>query len=223
MGWKYVILLHGLLRSSWSMHGLEKALQQEGYQVVNTGYPSRKADIKTLAQQTIPEALQHCDAAETIHFVTHSMGGILLRYYLEHNRISKLGRVVMLSPPNQGSEIVDRLGSYWWFKLLNGLAGSELGTGPDSVPRQLGPARFSLGIITGNKSMDPVFSRLLPSPNDGKVSVESAKLAGMQDFLVVQRGHTFIMHAREVIEQILYFLAHGQFNHQVTGSAAFEP
>lgn len=211
MGGECVILLHGLARTARSMRGLEKRLLREGYQVVNIDYPSRKAEIKTLARSVIPEALQSCEAAETIHFVTHSMGGILLRCYLEENRISKLGRVVMLSPPNKGSEIVDRLGSYWWFKLFNGPAGLELGTDPDSVPNRLGPVAFPLGIITGNCSADPILSRLLPAPHDGKVSVESAKLPGMRDILVVKRGHTFIMNDQKVMNQVVNFLACGDF------------
>ena len=215
MSRQYVILLHGLARTARSMNRLGKRLQQEGYQVVNQGYPSRRAGIKTLARFTIPRALRCCDGADTIHFVTHSMGGILLRYYLEKNTIANLGRVVMISPPNQGSEIVDRLGSYWWFRLFHGPAGAELGTGPGSITDRLGRATFQVGIITGNRSGDPVLSSLLPSPNDGKVSVKSAKLAGMQDILEIPCGHTFIMNNQQVQQQVVFFLGHGRFDHRL--------
>ncbi len=210
---EYVILLHGLARTPRSMWLMEKKLQREGYQVVNIGYPSRKKNVRTLALQTIPAALSRCENAKTIHVVTHSLGGILLRYYMEDNNIANLGRVVMLSPPNQGSELVDQLSQYWWFELFNGSAGMQLGTDTESIPRQLGKPDFPLGIISGTISLNPIFSYFLPSPNDGKVSIESAKIAGMVDFLAVPNSHSFIMNDRQVIAQILFFLAHGQFEH----------
>ncbi len=208
---QYVILLHGLARTARSMHALGKTLQKSGYQVVNIGYPSRQKTIEQLSNQVIPQALKCCAAAGEIHFVTHSMGGILLRCYLAGNRISNLGRTVMLSPPNHGSELVDRLGRYWWFKLFNGPAGLELGTDPDSVPNRLGRADFPLAVITGNRSADPVFSRMIARPNDGKVSEQSAKLEGMRDFLSVPCGHTFIMNNRQVKRQVVCFLERGCF------------
>ena len=208
---QYVILLHGLARTARSMRLLGKTLEQAGYQVVNIGYPSRKHGIDQLSRQAIPRALRQCEGADRIHFVTHSMGGILLRSYLTANRIADLGRTVMLSPPNHGSELVDRLGRYWWFKLFNGPAGLELGTDRDSVPNRLDPADFPLAVITGNRSWDPFLSRLIAKPNDGKVSEESARLAGMADFLSVPCGHTFIMNNRQVQQQICCFLDQGRF------------
>ena len=204
------------------MRPLARHLEDKGFAVVNVNYPSTKADIKTLAMQAIPEALEQCRATATIHFVTHSMGGILLRQYLkqESKRLElegKLGRMVMLSPPNHGSEIVDKLGRYCWFKAFNGPAGLQLGTDSASVPHQLGWDRFpaeKVGIIAGNCCADPLLSRLLPSPNDGKVSVNSTKMPGMGDFLSVPYGHTFIMNKQLVKEQVACFLEHGRFQQQ---------
>jgi pimeloyl-ACP methyl ester carboxylesterase len=193
------------------MHGLGKKLEQVGYQVVNIGYPSRKYGVEQLSRQTVGQALRHCNNADKIHFVTHSMGGILLRCYLSENRIATLGRTVMLSPPNHGSELVDRLGRYWWFRWFNGPAGLELGTDSDSIPNRLGRAEFPLAVITGNRSWDPLLSRLIARPNDGKVSEQSARLAGMADFLSIPCGHTFIMNNRLVQEQICCFLDQGRF------------
>ena len=117
----------------------------------------------------------------------------------------------MLAPPNHGSEIVDRLGKKWWFKVFNGPAGCSLGTKPGSVPNSLGPVEFPLGIISGDCSPDPVFSRMLPKPNDGKVSLASAHLDGMRDFKVVPYGHTFVMNQNEVIRLTVGFLQNGVF------------
>ncbi|MCP5146432.1 MAG: alpha/beta hydrolase, partial [Gammaproteobacteria bacterium] len=131
--------------------------------------------------------------------------------YLAHHTIENLGRVVMLAPPNHGSEVVDALRSVPGFRLMNGPAGMQLGTEPDSVPSTLGPADFELGVIAGTSTMNLLLSLLLPDPNDGKVSVASARLEGMKDFVTVSRTHTFIMNAPEVIAMTRQFLASGQF------------
>jgi hypothetical protein len=137
----------------------------------------------------------------------------LLRYYLSQEEIAELGRVVMLSPPNKGSEVVDRLREYFFFEWQNGPAGQQLGTGPDSLLNTLGPATFPLGIITGDKPamFDSWLADIIPGPNDGKVSVESAKLEGMTDFLLLPLSHTFIMDNEEVIFQTIHFLQHESF------------
>jgi len=208
-----VVLLHGLARTEKSMAELEHHLEYQGFCVVNAGYPSREKTIQDLSVETIPEALSQCRALETqrIHFVTHSMGGILVRYYLECNTIKDLGRVVMLSPPNRGSEAVDKLGEMAFFEWINGPAGKQLGTGETSLPKSLSPPDYDVGIITGDRSINPILSLLIPGEDDGKVSVENAKLAGMKDFLVVDKTHPFIMNDEAVIEQVIYFLENGVF------------
>lgn len=209
-----VVLLHGLARSSASMSKLAGALDRAGYVVANVDYPSTTAPIESLAPQAVEAGVASCRArgAAVIHFVTHSLGGILVRQYLAEHEIAGLGRVVMLAPPNQGSEVVDVLGNTLAYRRINGPAGLQLGTGVDSVPRRLGSANFELGVIAGNKSINLVLSQFLPHPDDGKVSVESAKLEGMRDFLVVPRTHTFIMRGDDVIRQVVHFLQFGRFD-----------
>jgi triacylglycerol lipase len=195
------------------MEKMEKALSDSGYLVRNTAYPSTEKPVDQLASEVIPAAVESCgeNGDRTIHFVTHSMGGILVRYFLETNVIDNFGRVVMLSPPNQGSEVVDKLSSVPGFVAVTGAAGSELSTGQGGVPSRLGPAAFDVGIITGDRSFNPFLSAIIPGRDDGKVSVERAKLEGMSDFLVVPHSHTFIMNSDLVIEQALHFLEHGRF------------
>lgn len=210
-----IILLHGLVRTSGSMEKIEEKLLSQNYQTVNHDYPSREFTVAELAENEIPKALKKCHPcpSKKIHFVTHSLGGILIRYYLEKNEIKNLGRVVMLSPPNQGTEIVDELADVPGFELLNGPAGNELGTDPESVPFNLGPVDYEVGVITGNESVNLILSQIIPGEDDGKVSVENAKLEGMKDFLVVPHSHTFIMQSDNVIDQISFFLEKGFFDH----------
>ncbi len=194
------------------MDTLEEALLEAGYRVVNDDYPSRHMSIEQLAAAAIPKALERCGSDERVHFVTHSLGGILVRYYLSTAEIPNLGRIVMLSPPNQGSEVVDKLADVPGFDLINGPAGRQLGTDAESLPRRLGPANFDVGIITGDSTFNPILSMLIPGEDDGKVSIENAKLEGMADFLVVPHSHPFIMSADVVICQALHYLRHGRFD-----------
>src|SRR5450759_633170 len=217
---EYVILLHGLCRTSRSMAPMERALAKSGYQVLNVDYPSRTASVQQLADDAIGKAVGDCqrDGAVAIHFVTHSLGGILVRSYLQRHTIPNLGRVVMLGPPNQGSEVVDKLGSFWVFKKINGPAGGELGTDKNSTPNQFGPANFCAGVIAGNRSINWINSLLIPGCDDGKVSVERTRLAGMTDHIVVRATHPFLMRNRTVIRQTIHFLRTGQFERRLETS-----
>jgi len=217
-----VVLLHGLARTSLSMGKLEEALLQNGYAVCNVDYPSRKKALEELADTVIGESMASCRdlGAETIHYVTHSMGGIVLRLYLEEHQPKDLGRVVMLSPPNQGTEIVDVLGHNPLFSLLYGPAANQLGTDERGLPRTLGSVNFELGIITGRRSVNPLLSLLIKGEDDGKVSVTSAAVKGMKELVTVDVSHPFIMRNDRVIELVLRFLGTGSFS---TGEAAAQP
>ena len=216
-----VVLLHGLCRTSRSMATMERALADAGYKVRNVDYPSRTASVRQLADDAIGRAVGDCqrDGAVKIDFVTHSLGGILVRSYLARHALPSLGRVVMLAPPNQGSEIVDKLGWFFVFKMINGPAGSELGTDKNSTPNRLGPATFPVGIITGDRSINWINSLLIPGRDDGKVSVERTRLAGMSDHTVIHATHPFIMRNREAIRQTIQFLQTGRFDHAGVGTA----
>ena len=207
-----VLLLHGLARTHRSMEPMAHFLRDQGYLVHNQGYASRRAPIDRLALLALDEGLDRLadQGARTVHAVTHSMGGILLRSYFAEKHPPQLGRVVMLSPPNQGSELVDALGRFAWFRRVFGPAGCQLGTGKDAVPALLGRVGFALGVITGNRPAIGL-KHFFPGPNDGKVSVQRAQVEGMCDFLVLPYGHSMIMRKQVVKEQVLAFLRRGSF------------
>ena len=210
---EYVILLHGLGQSKRSMEKIGKSLSSLGYRVVNVGYPSTKYPIEYLADEILNDIIERYsnNPQSKIHFVTHSLGGIVVRYYLKNHKLPNLGRVVMISPPNQGSELVDSLGESYFFKKLNGPAGTQLGTDKHSVPLSLGPVDFELGVIAGNRTFNPLYSLIVPGPDDGVVAVERTKVAGMKDFLLLPQTHAFIMKSEDVIQQVIHFLEHGAF------------
>ena len=195
------------------MKGLEKRLMEEGYGVANIDYASRSKTIEEIADEILLKAIDSCrrKGAKKIHFVTHSMGGIVVRYFLKNNRMPDLGRVVMISPPNGGSKLVDTLKGNFLFRWLNGPAGRQLGTDNESMPRKLGPVDFELGVITGDRSINLLLSLFISGDNDGKVSVESAKVEGMKDYIVIHATHPFIMNNRQTMEETLAFLKQGSF------------
>lgn len=207
-----VILLHGLARTAASMNTLQEAFEKEGYRVANIDYPSRQFPIEQLAPLAIEAGIEQCGEGETLHFVTHSLGGILVRVYLHGHELPQLGRVVMIAPPNQGSEVVDRLAKVPGYIWYNGPAGLQLGTGAGSVPRALPAVSYPVGVIAGNKTFNLLLSQFLPNPDDGKVSVASTQLAGMSDFVVVEYSHPFIMERAEVIQFALRFIKTGHFS-----------
>ncbi len=216
-----VVLLHGLARSARSMAGLAEHLEAAGYAVCNIGYPSREAPIATLVEAHLRPALRACPGVwQGAHYVTHSMGGILLRALAQSEEAPRIHRVVMLAPPNQGSEVVDAIGDWPAFGWWNGPAGRELGTGAHSLPQRLGPVPFELGVIAATRSYNPLLSALIPGDDDGKVAVASTRVAGMTDHATVAASHTFVMNHARARELTLRFLREGRFDAAGNASAA---
>jgi len=195
------------------MKKIARELTREGYNVINIDYPSTTATVEILTKQIFDILEPQIRDAATVHFVTHSMGGIILRQYLQNHELRNLGRVVMLAPPSRGSEVTDKLGTIFLYKWINGPAGNQLGTGTKSLPLRLDVPVFELGIIAGDRSINPILSMLIPGPDDGKVSLKRVKPAAYSDYLQLHVTHTCMMWNPRVIAQTSHFLENGSFNH----------
>ena len=204
-----VVLLHGLYRSERSMRPLASRLEAEGYEVHNLRYASTQGSPDELEAQLEAELASCCATAPRLHFVTHSLGGILLRAVLAHSEPANLGRVVMLAPPNHGSELVDLLGDTLAFVL--GPTGRELGTRPGSLPNRLPRPDYPLGVIAGTLSINLVGSIVLPGVSDGTVSVSSTWIEGMSDFVALPTTHSFILRSDAAADRVVEFLREGRF------------
>jgi pimeloyl-ACP methyl ester carboxylesterase len=208
-----VVLLHGISRTARSFGKMEGAAGRAGYATLNLDYASRRKALDALAEDIHPaiESLAGRISGQ-VHFVCHSMGGLLARVYLAKHRPPNLGRVVMLGTPNGGSEIADRLKNIVLYRAFFGPAGQQLGTLRDAATMALlPPIDYPVGIVAGNRSIYPMASAFLPRPHDGRVSVANTKLHGMTDHIVVRTSHPWLVRSDAVIAQTIAFLREGKF------------
>jgi pimeloyl-ACP methyl ester carboxylesterase len=195
-----------------SLTRLERALRANGFATLNIDYASRRKPIAGLADDIHPEVARFAEREAPLHFVAHSMGGLLTRAYIAKYRPDRLAGVVMLGTPNGGSEVADLLSGYRLYNAFYGPAGLELTTTSTSRPDALPAVDYPVGVIAGNRFIDPVAGLLvLPKPNDGRVSVQSAMVAGMADHIVVKASHTGLPRHAGAIEQTIAFLRDGRF------------
>lgn len=210
---EHVVLLHGLCRTTHSMAKMEHALSEAGYTVHNLSYPTRKKSVARLSEEHLAPHLARPDLkkATKIHFVTHSLGGIVLRQHLAKHTPRNLGRIVLLGPPNQGSHVVDKIGHWKIFQAINGPAGAQLGCQATSLPNQLGPLGHEHAVIAGSRSINWINSCMIPGPDDGKVAVANTRLSDTKDYLVLPASHPFLMKNRRVIRNVVHYLSGGSF------------
>jgi pimeloyl-ACP methyl ester carboxylesterase len=208
-----VVLLHGISRTTRSFRKMQTALEDAGFATLNHDYASRRKALEALAEDIHPSIQRFADGINgSVHFVGHSMGGLLARVYLARYRPKRLGRVVMLGTPNSGSEIADRLKNFGAYRAFFGPAGQQLGTQRDaSIEALFPPIDYPVGIIAGDRSIYPITSAFLPRPHDGRVSVDNTKLDGMADHIVIRTSHPWLVRHSVAIAQTIAFLKAGKF------------
>ena len=213
MSGRAVVLLHGLIRSHASMAAMAGYLREKGhYTVFNVEYPSTQLSIEEHAKN-LAALLESLDGIEEINFVCHSLGNIVVRRYLYGHLDPKTGkptdtrirRMVMIGPPNHGSNMADKLSGNQLFRL-SGTAGQELGAGWKVLSQKLVTPPLEFAIIAGGKGDDKGYNPFLRGDDDGTVRVESARLAGASDFTIVPLLHSFLMKNPKVQERTLRFL-----------------
>ena len=207
-----VILLHGLGRSEKSMGFLARGLEQEGFEVCTVGYHSVTDKIFQIRRR-VSDQISTCAEGRhgKIHFVGHSLGGILIRDYLKSHRLENMGRVVVLGSPNAGSDAIDVISrmkiSHWI-----GEAGLSLGTRENIYPGSDEKPVYELGVIAGVfEPLSSLNEQFLPGDDDGLVTVASTRVDGMSDFVVVEASHAGLRHNSYVERQIASFLKRGHF------------
>ncbi len=205
-----VVLLHGAIRSSKSMKKMGRALADDGYTVVPFDYPSSKAGIEMSADY-LQQVIESLDGITRIHFVTHSMGGLVVRSWSGRYRDKRAGRLVMLGVPNYGARMADHLKGNLLFRLIYGHAGQQLRSDPEGFISNLPVPKFEFGVIAGQAGTPRGFNPLVPGDDDGTVSVDSTRLSGATDFATVRAGHSFLMFNSQVIEWTSRYLKHGHF------------
>ncbi len=210
----YVVVLHGIGRSSKHMKSLAKSLENEGFLVINLDYPSTSYNIEDLTDLIHTSISNQITQKQKVHFVGYSMGGLMVRALIHKYKYPNLGKVIQLAPPNHGSEIADLLKNFWPYKKIYGPAGQQLITDQSLNKHLFGEVNYDLGIIAGNRAIDPICWAIIPGENDGKVSLKSTKLKDMKDYIVVKVSHTFFPSNKEVQRQTINFLKNGKFIHQ---------
>jgi triacylglycerol lipase len=209
-----VVLIHGLGRSKYSMSMLKFGIQRAGYRVLSVGYPSRDISISEAAANHLGPILAKLEIkpGSRVHFVTHSLGGIVFRAWAAARDPSfPLGRTVLLVPPNQGSEIIDMLQPLRWPRWILGPVVDELGTAQGSTPKTLGTLPPETGVLMGNQATLPLFSHLLGPEHDGLVTTSGGRVEGLTDFIVLPVNHFTVLFKPCVLRAVRHYLQHGSF------------
>jgi triacylglycerol lipase len=207
-----VVLLHGYARTERAMRPLARRLEAQGYRVASVRYHSFDGAPEALVAELDAALAACCAQAARLHFVAHSLGGLVLRAYLAEHPEPRLGRVVMLGPPNRGSELADLAVRLRPIHRIIGPTALALGTDGASFPNTLGPPEFECGVVAGNRSLTPIGWWLIRDDDDGVVGVASTRLDGMADWIVLPTSHHSMLRSRAVAEQTVHFLANGRFD-----------
>ncbi|NGX55793.1 MAG: hypothetical protein K1060chlam5_00020 [Candidatus Anoxychlamydiales bacterium] len=203
-----VVCIHGFYRSKLNMIIIAKAFRKKGYDVLNYGYPSRKKKIEDLADDLVEKLIliSKKNPSSKISFVTHSMGGLVLRSAVNKTNCpmqAKIGKAVLLAPPNKGAIIARQLKKYRLARLFFGKkAGRELMNYENFDHLGIFPKEIDVLVIAGNSGINP----LIGKENDGKVAVEETCLSTSHKHIVIKSGHALIAYNKNVIRHAMNFI-----------------
>ena len=211
---KTIVLIHGIHGERSDLSLLNEKLQQKGFKTYNFHYPSTKYPIEKLSSNYLKPFLAKLNSQnQSISFLTHSMGGILLRHYLYKNKDIDIEKIIMLAPPNKGSDLVDIFGNNFIFKKRYGPAGQQIGTDLEQNLHLSNLEEYKVGIIAGDKTDHPYFSIFIPGKDDGKVALTNTFIDSDFDFLIVPCGHETILKSKIVLRAVDNYLKKGEFSH----------
>ncbi len=205
-----VYVFHGLGRTELSMWLLSSRLEDAGFSVKTIGYQSLIASPDEILKDVSPQIIRSDYAKHpSVHFVGHSLGGLIIRAYLDSNRVDNMGRVVLIGTPNKGTAFIDEFSDTWWLKIL-GTTVISLGEDTTSFPNSIGDPYYPVGIIAG---ISEIINNdlIIPGIDDGIVTLESAKLKGMTDMIIFDSSHTMLKNHQEVADYTVKFLKTGRF------------
>lgn len=210
-----VVLAHGLGRSNWAMWRFAQRLEYAGYKVCSLDYQSLGVSVTEVLLETSTQIDACFLNAPKVHFVGHSLGGLVIRAYLQNKthklQKAKIGELILIGTPNKGSELADHLNDSWLMEIGGGIS-RALVTGTRSLGNNLNSLDVNIGVIAGTKSFS-LTNANFTGPNDGLVSVASTKLDTMSDFITIEVSHSMMRYNLEVAEQTIHFLQKGMFKH----------
>jgi hypothetical protein len=199
-----IVLLHGQGRTRLSMVVLGKRFRSAGYQTLNFPYNQTIRSLDEISGQLVEFIGQKVKTSD-YHLIGHSLGNVIIRNAFRKDYPAGLGKIVMLAPPNQPAHLAKRLKKNLIYRVFTGDSGQKLSE--EKFYRDLPIPRVPFGVIAGDKGQSLTFSE----PNDGVVTVESTKLEGMADWILLHHGHTFIMNCKDTFEHCVRFVESGRF------------
>lgn len=210
-----VVLLHGIFRSSKAMLRVQNRLEKDGYLVVPFDYPSTRVDISASAKM-LDDVIKSLDGVEKISFVTHSMGGLIVRSWLGQGGDARARCLVMMGTPNKGAEVADILKDWHLYRLILGPAGQQLVAHQSGVIAKLPVPKIPFAVIAGGKGTDDGYNPLIPGDDDGLVAVASAHLEGAEDSMTLPVLHSFLPFNADVINAVSLYLKTGSLREDGT-------
>lgn len=205
---RVVVLVHGMFRTSTSMLALQRMLEQHGYQTVAFDYWSNHNRIETSAaelQQTL-HARFAGHAPDELHFVAHSMGGLVCQEYLRRNDALAPSSCVYIAVPHRGAMLAELRRRWFVFRWIMGETGALQLAPADPLHQRPIPLPCPALVILGTQGPIVADSRSIDGPDDGTIGVAEASLPGATDTLALPTGHTAILTDERTLRATLRFL-----------------